>query len=116
MVLRGRHSNEGDIAAGEVTFYRLQCDFHGVLRAYVAEGDILDVPTRSFGGTAVFSIPEFGRFYCHVLLERRYPHHGAVAFSHVGRVLFDAFRFLGIRDIAYNQPASLPHPTENPWA
>ena len=111
-----RGTLEGDIAASEVTFYRLQCDSDGVLRSYIAEGDILDVPTRSFGGIAVFAIPEFGRFYRHVLIEKRYPHHGAVAFSHIGRVLFDAFRFMGIQDIAYNQPASLPYPTENPWA
>ena len=111
-----RGTLEGDIAAGEVTFYRLQCDSDGVLRSYIAEGDILDVPTRSFGGIAVFAIPEFGRFYRHVLIEKRYPHHGAVAFSHIGRVLFDAFRFMGIEDIAYNQPKCLPYPTENPWA
>ena len=27
----------------------------------------------------------------------------------------DRFKYLGIKDIAYNQPASLPYPTENPW-
>ena len=111
-----RGTLEGDIAASEITFYRLQCDSDGVLRSYIAEGDILDVPTRSFGGIAIFAIPEFGRFYRHVLIEKRYPHHGAVAFAKIGRILFDAFRFLGIGDIAYNQPASLPYPTENPWA
>ena len=111
-----RGTLEGDIAAGKITFYRLQCDSDGVLRSYIAEGDILDVPTRSFGGIAVFAIPEFGRFYRHVLLEKRYPHHGAVAFGRIGRVLFDTFRFMGVQDIAYNQPASLPYPTENPWA
>ena len=111
-----RGTLEGDIAASEITFYRLQCDSDGVLRSYIAEGEILDVPTRSFGGIAIFAIPEFGRFYRHVLIEKRYPHHGAVAFAKIGRVLFDAFRFLGIGDIAYNQPVSLPYPTENPWA
>ena len=29
--------------------------------------------------------------------------------------LFEAFRFLGVSDIAYNQPRSLPYPTENPF-
>ena len=90
--------------------------FRARIRDKNAEGEILDVPTRSFGGIAVFAIPEFGRFYRHVLLEKRYPHHGAVAFGRIGRVLFDAFRFMGVQDIAYNQPASLPYPTENPWA
>ena len=88
----------------------------GVLRAYVAQGEVLDVATRSFGGIGVFAIPEMGRFYRHVLVGKRYPHHGAVAFHHVGAALFEVFKFLGVQDIAYNRPASLPYPTENPFA
>ena len=110
-----RGTLEGDIAAGEITFYRLQCDSEGKLRAYIAEGEILDVPTGSFGGIGIFAIPEMGRFYRHVLIEKHYPHHGAVAFGHYGKALFEVFRFLGIGDIAYNQPKALPYPTENPF-
>ena len=110
-----RGTLEGDIAPGDITFYRLQCDSEGVLRAYIAEGEILDVRTRSFGGIGIFAIPEMGRFYRHVLVGKHYPHHGAVAFSHVGAALFEVFKFLGVKDIAYNQPASLPYPTENPF-
>lgn len=98
-----------------ITFYRLQCDSEGTLRAYIAQGEVLPVATRSFGGIGIFAIPEMGRFYRHVLIQKRYPHHGAVAFSHCGRELFEVFKFLGIADIAYNQPKSLPYPTENPW-
>ena len=87
----------------------------GNLRSYIAEGEVLDVPTRSFGGIGIFAINEMGRFYRHVLIQKGYPHHGAVAFSHVGKTLFEVFKYLGIKDIAYNQPASLPYPTENPW-
>ena len=111
-----RGTLEGDIAAGDITFYRLQCDSEGVLRSYIAQGEVLDVPTGSFGGIGVFAIPEMGRFYRHVLLEKHYPHHGAVAFGHYGKALFDVFRFLGVSDISYNQPKSLPYPTENPFA
>ncbi len=110
-----RGTLEGDIAASDVTFYRLQCDSEGKLRSYVAEGEILPVATRSFGGIGIFAIPEMGRFYRHVLIEKRYPHHGAVAFSHAGKTLFDVLRYLGIEEIAYNQPASLPYATENPF-
>ncbi|HCI49259.1 MAG TPA: fucose isomerase, partial [Clostridiales bacterium] len=28
----------------------------------------------------------------------------------------EVFKFLGVQDIAWNQPKSLPYPTENPWA
>ena len=110
-----RGTLEADLAASDITFYRLQCDSQGVLRSYIAEGEILDVKTRSFGGIGVFAIPEMGRFYRHVLVQKGYPHHGAVAFAHVGKYLFEVFKFLGIKDIAYNQPKSLPYPTENPF-
>ena len=111
-----RGTLEGDIAAGEITFYRLQCDSDGVLRSYIAEGEVLPVATTSFGGIGVFAIREMGRFYRHVLIQKRYPHHGAVAFGHHGKALFEVFKFLGVGDIAYNQPKSLPYPTENPFA
>ncbi len=111
-----RGTLEGDIAASPITFYRLQCDSNGDLRSYIAEGEILPVPTRSFGGIAIFAIHEMGRFYRHVLIQKGYPHHGAVAFDHVGKTLFEVFKYLGIKDIAYNQPKSLPYPTENPFA
>ncbi|MBO6054881.1 MAG: fucose isomerase [Oscillospiraceae bacterium] len=111
-----RGTLEGDIAPGEITFFRLQCDSEGVLRSYIAEGEVLPVATGSFGGIGVFAIPEMGRFYRHVLIQKRFPHHGAVAFGHYGKALFDALKFLGVEDIGYNQPKSLPYPTENPWA
>ena len=111
-----RGTLEGDIAASDITFYRLQCDSEGQLRAYIAQGEVLPVATRSFGGIGVFAIPEMGRFYRHVLLEKRYPHHGAVAFGHYGRALFEVFKYFGVADVAYNQPAGLPYPTENPFA
>jgi L-fucose isomerase-like protein len=111
-----RGTLEGDIAPSDITFYRLQCDSEGVLRAYVAQGEVLPVATRSFGGIGVFAIPEMGRFYRHVLIEKRFPHHGAVAFGHYGKALFEVMKFLGVKDISYNQPASIPYPGENPFA
>ena len=111
-----RGTLEADLAASQITFYRLQCDSDGNLRSYIAEGEILPVHTGSFGGIGIFAIPEMGRFYRHVLIQKRYPHHGAVAFGHYGKLLFEVFKFLGVADIAYNQPKSLPYPTENPFA
>ena len=111
-----RGTLEGDIAPGEITFFRLQCDSEGVLRSYIAEGEVLPVATTSFGGIGVFAIHEMGRFYRHVLIQNRFPHHGAVAFGHHGKALFEVFKFFGVGDIGYNRPKSLPYPTENPWA
>ncbi len=111
-----RGTLEGDIVEGPITFFRLQSTPDTVLHAYVAEGEVLPVGTRSFGGTGVFAIPEMGRFYRHVLIAKRYPHHGAVAFAHVGKALFDVFSMLGVEDISYNQPRGVPYKGENPFA
>ena len=111
-----RGTLEGDIAASDITFYRLQCNSEGELVAYVAEGEVLDVPTRSFGGIGIFAINEMGRFYRHVLIEGNYPHHGAVMFGHYGKQFFEVVKFLGldVKKIGYNQPAGVRYPTENP--
>ncbi len=108
---------EGDIIPGDITFYRLQSTADCKLRAYIAQGEILPVATKSFGGIGVFAIPEMQRFYRHVLLEKNYPHHGAVAFGHFGKALFEVFKYIGVpvEDLNYNQPKSLPYPTENPF-
>ena len=108
---------EGDIVPGDITFYRLQSTADNKLRAYIAHGEVLPVATRSFGAIGVFAIPEMGRFYRHVLIEGGYPHHGAVAFGHHGKALFEVFKYIGVpvEEIGYNQPAGVRYPTENPW-
>ena len=106
---------EGDIVPGKITFYRLQSTADNHLYAYAAEGEVLPVQTHSFGSIGVFAIREMGRFYRHVLLEDGFPHHGAVAFGHFGKEIFEVFRCLGAEKIGYNRPASLPYPTENPF-
>lgn len=108
---------EGDIIPGDITFFRLQSTADNVLRAYIAQGEVLPVATRSFGSIGIFAIPEMGRFYRHVLIEGNYPHHGAVAFGHFGKELFEVFRYIGVPtdEIGYNQPKGVRYPTENPW-
>ena len=110
-----RGTLEGDIAPSDITFFRLQCDSEGTLRSYIAQGEVLDVRTKSFGGIGVFAIPEMGRFYRNVLIAKRYPHHGAVAFGHYGKILSEVFKYLGVKDIAYNHPATIPYPNEFPF-
>ena len=107
---------EGDIIPGDITFFRLQSTADAKLEAYVANGEVLPVATRSFGGIGIFAIPEMGRFYRHVLVEKNYPHHGAVAFGHHGKALFEVFKYLGVTNIGFNQPKGMLYPTENPFA
>ncbi len=111
-----RGTLEGDIIPGDITFYRLQGNKDSVLQAYVAQGEVLPVATESFGGIGVFAIPEMNRFYRHVLIEGGYPHHGAVAFGHVGKTLFSVLKMLGIETVSFNQPAGMLYKSENPFA
>ena len=108
---------EGDIKPGDITFFRLQSTSDNVLRAYIAHGEVLPVATRSFGSIGIFAIPEMGRFYRHVLIEKNFPHHGAVAFGHYGKALYEVFKYIGVPvdEIGYNQPKGVRYPTENPW-
>ena len=107
---------EGDIAPGDITFFRLQSTADAQIRAYIAQGEVLNVRTKSFGAIGVFAIPEMGRFYRHVLIERNYPHHGAVAFGHCGKALFEVFKYLGVEEVCYNQPKGVLYKSENPFA
>lgn len=111
-----RGTIEGDIKPGDITFFRLQGTAGCELKSYVAQGEILPVATRSFGGIGVFAIPEMGRFYRHVLIAKNYPHHGGVAFGKVGKALFAAMKLLGVEDVAFNQPKGMLYKDENPFA
>ena len=111
-----RGTLEGDIIPGDITFFRLQSTSDCKVRAYVAEGEILPVATRSFGGIGVFAIDEMARFYRHVLIKGNFPHHGAVAFGHYGKQIFDVLTYLGAEEIGYNKPKGVLYDGENPFA
>ncbi len=110
-----RGTLEGRIKPGELTILRLQSTADAQLKAYVAEGEILDIDPKSFGGIGVVAIPDMGRFYRHVLLEKQFPHHTAVAFKHVGRTVFNAFKMLGVEDISFNLPQGTYYKGEPPF-
>ena len=109
---------EGDITPGDITFFRLQSTADTKLRAYIAQGEVLPVATRSFGSIGVFAIPEMGRFYRHVLIEKNFPHHGAVAFGHFGKTFYEVFKYIGVDvdEIGFNQPKNMLYKTENPFS
>ncbi len=108
---------EGDIVPGNITFYRLQSTSDMKLRGYVAQGRVLPVATKSFGSIGIFAIREMGRFYRYVLIEKNYPHHGAVAFGHYGKSIYEIFKYLGIplNEIDYNKPKECLYEGESPF-
>ena len=109
---------EGDLVPGPITFYRLQSTADNILRGYIAQGEVLPEATHSFGGVGIFAIPEMNRFYRHVLIEKNFPHHGAVAFGHYGKAMYEVFKYIGVDtgEIGFNQPKGMRYPTENPFA
>jgi L-fucose isomerase-like protein len=110
-----RGTIEGKIKTGNITLFRLQSTADAQLRSYVAEGEVLNINPKSFGGIGVFGIKEMGRFYRHVLIEKRFPHHCGVAFKHAGSTLFSALKMMGVEDISFNQPEGMLYKTENPF-
>jgi L-fucose isomerase-like protein len=110
-----RGTLEGQIKPGPITIFRLQSTADTILRSYVAEGKVLDINPKSFGSIGVFAIKEMGRFYRHVLIGKKFPHHTGVAFKHAGRALFSAMKILGVEDVSFNQPESMLYPEENPF-
>jgi len=108
-----RGTLEGQLRPGPITFFRLQSSPDCELRSYIGEGEILDIDPCSFGGIGIFAIPHFARFYRHVLIARHFPHHGAVAFKKVGKILFEAIKLMGVEDIGVPLPRTIPYEGEN---
>lgn len=110
-----RGTLEGRIRPGEITLFRLQSTAEATLRSYVVEGEVLDIDPKSFGCIGVFAVKEMGRFYRHVLIEKKFPHHSGIAFKHVGKALFASVKILGVEDVAFNQPSGMLYKNENPF-
>ncbi|NLX13032.1 MAG: fucose isomerase [Phycisphaerales bacterium] len=112
-----RGTLEGRIRPGEVTVFRLQSTADAELKAYIAEGEVLDIEPCTFGGIGVIAVKEMARFYRHVLIQQRFPHHSAIAFRHAGKTLYDALKMLGVcpERIFHNQSAGQRYPQENPF-
>jgi len=106
-----RGTIEGQFAASPITVIQV----HGIgdsLQAYIAEGHFLDLDPKTFGCTGTAYLPGFSRFYRHTLLGR-FHHHAAVAFTHCGSVLYDAFKLLGLAQVHTPLPPSVAYPGEN---
>lgn len=110
-----RGTIEGQIKSGLISIFRIQSTPTAEIQAYVANGEVLNINPKSFGCIGVFGIKEMGRFYRHVLLEKRFPHHTAIAFNHSGKALFSACKMLGVEDVYFNKPKGVYYNSENPF-
>lgn len=110
-----RGTLEGPLKPGPATMFRLQGNADGERTSYLAEGEILDIDPCSFGGIGIVGIRDFARFYRHVLISKRFPHHGGFGFAHAGRALFETVTLLGVDDINTPLPEGVRYPGENPF-
>jgi len=111
-----RGTLEGQLKPGPATMFRLQGNADGELLSYIAEGAFLDIDPCSFGGIGIVGIRDFARFYRHVLIGKRFPHHGGFGFAKAGQALFEALKLLGVEDINTPLPEGMRYPGENPFA
>lgn len=111
-----RGTLEGTLKDGAATLFRLQSTAEGRLVSYVAQGEVLDMDPKSFGSIGIIAIPEMGRFYRHVLIAGRYPHHAGLSFTHAGSTLFSALKMMNVQEISFNQPKGMLYKGENPFA
>lgn len=110
-----RGTLEGMIKPGDTTMFRLQSSADTTLKAYIAEGEFTNINPETFGSTGVVNIAEFGRFYRHVLVGKQFPHHGAYGRGKVGKILYEAVKYLGIENVSTPLPAGVLYSGENPF-
>jgi L-fucose isomerase-like protein len=70
---------------------------------------------ETYGCHGLFAIPQMARFYRHVLLEKHFPHHGAVLYGDYSAALFDLFACLDVPYIGYNRREGDLYERENPF-
>ncbi len=105
---------EGTLRPGPVTVFRLNVNKDSALQSYMADGEVPQADPKTFGGVGIIACRGFARFYRHVLVERQFPHHAAVAFQNCGRTLWDAMKMLGVPAYA-PLPEGTLYPSENPF-
>ena len=103
---------QGSIVPGAVTIFRLQGMRDGKLRAYVAQGQVLPVEMDTYGGRGIIAVPEMERFIRNVILEKQFPNHCAVIFGHYAEELAAVLKQLGVTEIDYNHPKTIPYEGE----
>ena len=104
---------QGSVIPGSVTIFRIQGMRDGKMRAYAAQGQILPVEMDTYGGKGIIAIPEMERFIRNVIIEKQFPNHCAVLFGHYAEELIAIMKQLGISEIDYNHPKSMPYEKEN---
>ncbi|MFH1537535.1 MAG: hypothetical protein ABIH66_01155, partial [bacterium] len=89
---------DGALNTGPVTMTRLTESPDGEWKLLVAEGESVQAPGEPPGGNGWIRVADLDRLYRTLL--RDFPHHGALAMGHSGRLLATAAHFLGLEVVA----------------
>jgi len=80
----------GRASAGPLTYARVSTDdTHGVIRAYVGEGEITNDELDTFGQRAVVRVPELQKLLTHIC-KNGFEHHVAMTKAHVSAIFNEA--------------------------
>ncbi|MGQ9731909.1 MAG: L-fucose/L-arabinose isomerase family protein [Candidatus Zipacnadales bacterium] len=80
----------GRLQTGPFTFCRISTeDLHGKVRGYVGEGEIIDEPLNTFGGTGVAYIDDL-QGLLHYICDNGFEHHVAITQGEVGAAVAEA--------------------------
>jgi L-fucose isomerase-like protein len=93
----------GRIKSGPFTYCRVSTDdLHGVIRAYLGEGELTDDPVETFGGYGVVHIPDFQGLLHHIC-ENGFEHHVAINLSQTATAVNEALgKYMGW-DVYYHR-------------
>ena len=105
---------EGDITPGDITFFRLQSTADSILRAYVAQGEVLPVATRSFGGIGVFAFRRWAGSTAMCLLRRIIPITGPWPSAITARPCSRSLSTWGLPTLASTSPRVCSTPVRIP--
>lgn len=93
----------GRASAGPLTYARVSTDdTHGIIRAYIGEGEITDDPLTTFGQRAVVHVPELQKLLAFIC-KSGFEHHVAMTKAHVSAVLNEALTNYMKWDIHHHQ-------------
>ena len=101
----GQENAEGTIEfrlkTGPVTITRLNESLDGEFMLLIEEGEIIDAPGSARGSYGFIQVPDLNRVY-NALLDYGFIHHGAASYGKVGKILYEACRYLDIAPVVPN--------------
>jgi L-fucose isomerase-like protein len=99
---------------GPVTLARLNETLESEFMLLIEEGEIIEAPGEARGSYGFVQVPDLNRVY-NALLDYGFIHHGCATYGRVGKVLYEACRYLGILPVLPNLELDADHKRIMDW-